>query len=871
MNPPGDTLNILKQPASAATALAVLGPAAARWFVDRFGTPTMAQCLAWPIVAGGRHLLLSAPTGTGKTLAALLPLLCPAAGRDEDRPAPWGLGSGIRGLLLAPLTALVNDAARNLDTSLEGLAAYQPGSATRPRWAVRTGDTPPEERRLLRSEPPDILLTTPESLAVLLAQPELAAIFRTLAWVVVDEIHALAGSKRGADLAVSLERLDLLAAGPVQRLGLSATATPLETAARWLVGMGRGCAIASVPASAGLHLRIDPLSPQSSFLTGLTSRLQPELRAHASTLVFTNTRALAERLAWSLRRDMPDWDDLIGVHHSALAAERRRDIEERCKRGELRAVVSSTSLELGIDIGAVDLVVLVHPPGDVVRLLQRVGRSGHGPGRFRQGLVLTASPAELLEATVTAASGLADQCEPLLVPCCPLDVLCQQILGMASAGECSADDAYDLVRRSAPFADLARRDFDDCVAYLFGLDVDGLNWLPARLYGDGNGFRIRDRATARLVLRNLGTIVAEPRHEVLLLPADSSADDAGTPVGTLDQTFAERLQPGDRFLLDGRCLQVRRRSGSQVEVEQVVGRPAVPRWGNDGWPLSPELARRLYLLRLQAAETLRDGPDALAAWLRRDHGLEAEAVGLLAAYFEQQETRSEIPDLSTCLIEVVTQDEGDALYIHTTLNRKGNDALARVAVRRLVRDFGRATRSVVADLGLILFLRGTLPADLEPPLLVRRLLAREQLDVDLEEALAEAGVVRERFARVALTGLMLLRNPAGGRRRVGGAAWGEARLYEEVRVRAPDFVLLRQAAREVRADWCDAGAALDFAERLPTLTIHCRRLARPSPFAEHWTQTMVGPAEEVETAEEALRRLHFMLTGTTEDSPESRG
>ncbi len=859
MDLPADTLDIVTQPATATAALAVLAPAAARWFVERFGTPTPVQCLAWPIVVSGRHLLLSAPTGTGKTLAVLLPLLSRAVAVDGG-----GLASGVRLLYLAPLKALVNDTARNLDAYLEGLATFLPAEAPRPRWAARTGDTAPQERRLLRSEPPDFLLTTPESLAVLLAQPDGVELFRSLAWVVVDEVHALAGSKRGADLAVCLERLEMLAAGPVQRLGLSATATPLETAARWLVGVGRQCSIASVPASAGLALRIDPLEPQNGFLAGLTSRLQLELRTRHSTLVFTNTRSLAERLAWSLRRDMPDWDVLIAVHHSALSPDRRRDTEERFKRGELRAVVSSTSLELGIDIGPVDLVVLVHPPGDVVRLLQRVGRSGHGPGRLRQGLVLTASPAELLEATVTATSGLADQCEPLLLPWCPLDVLCQQLLGMAGAGECIADDVYALVRRAAPFADLPRRDFEDCLAYLFGLDPSGETWLPPRLAGDGNGFRIRDRATARLVLRNLGTIVAEPRHEVLLFPPDASADDSGTPVGTLDQPFAERLQPGDRFLLDGRCLQVRQRSGIQVEVEQVIGRPAVPRWGGDGWPLSPELARRLYVLRLQAAEALRDGPGALVDLLRRDHGLEEGAVGILAAYFEQQEARSEIPDLDTCLIEVVSGDEGDAFYVHTTLNRKGNDALARVAVRRLVRDLGRAARSVVADLGLILQLRGAAPAEVTPPQLLRRLLAREHLQADLDAALADAGVVRERFARVAVTALMLLRNPTGGRRRVGGAAWGERRLYDQVQARDPDFVLLRQALREVRADWCDAAAALVFAERLPALTIRCRRLARPSPFADHWTQAAIGPSEEVETSEEALRRLHALLTGGTE-------
>lgn len=884
-------LEVIQQPGSAAAALSVLTPTAAQWFLDRFGTPTSAQRLAWPLVAAGGHLLLSSPTGTGKTLAVLLPLLGSSTPLPSVSPSHWAISTGIRGLIVAPLKALVNDMARTLAGHLEELAAWQVGTLTPVesagpvvqhrgrrtdpghdfltgnvpllRLAVRTGDTPPDERRLLRTDPPDILLTTPESLAILLTQPELSDIFRSLAWVLVDEVHALAGSKRGADLAVCLERLERLADGPVQRLGLSATATPLPTAARWLVGEGRRCSIASVPAAARWRLRIDPLMSGRGYVAGLVARLQPELGSRRSTLIFTNTRSLAERLSWALRRFLPDWDDQIAVHHSALSAGRRSDVEERFKKGQLRVVVSSTSLELGIDIGPIDLVVLVHPPGDVVRLLQRVGRAGHGPGRISEGLVLTATPAELLEAAVTAASGLADQCEPLVLPRCPLDVLCQQLAGLATAGEWSADDAYVLIRRSAPFCDLSRRDFDDCLAYLFGLDAAGQAWLPARLMGDAGGFRIRDRSTAKLVVRNLGTILAEPRHEVMLFTAEDSSEEMsqGQMIGTLDQPFAERLQPGDRILLDGRCLQVRDRSGSQVEVEQVIGRPVVPQWGSDGLPLSPELARRLYLLRIQAAEALREGPAALAALLRREYRLPDNAVSILSTYFELQEARSEIPDLETCLIEVVAGAHGDSCYIHTPLNRKGNDALARVAVRRLVRDHGRAARSEVADLGLILHLRGTVPANVTPPQLVRHLFDPRQFLADLDAALTDAGIVRERFAQVAVTGLMLLRNPSGSRRKVGGADWGQRRLYDQVTAHDADFVLLRQAAREVRADWCDAAAAFAYAQESTHLAIHSRNLSRISPFAEHWTQTVDGPAEEIDSPGDALRRLHAVLNG----------
>ncbi len=438
----------LTHPAAADDALSALAPPAAEWFHRRFGAPTAAQRLAWPAIVAGRHLLLSAPTGAGKTLAAFLPIL----GRLLD-PAVALAAASVRCLYIAPLKALTNDVCRNLSDCLDGLSAFLPDGATLPRLAVRTGDTAGPERQALRHDPPEVLLTTPESLAVLLSQAALHPVFAGLRWVVVDEVHALAPTKRGADLAVSLERLSVLTSGPLQRIGLSATAAPLSEAARFLTGMDRPCAIAEVREETPLDLRIVPLADGPAFIADLVRRLVPEVRACRAALIFTNTRRLAERLAWVLRQRLPDWDDQIAVHHSSVAADRRREVEGRFKRGELRVVVSSTSLELGIDVGSVDLVVLVHPPGGVVRLLQRVGRAGHGPGRVRRGLVLTSSAAELLEAVVTGASGRAAQCEALQVPARPLDVLCQQIVGMASAGAWSADEAFAL---DAPLLPLPR-------------------------------------------------------------------------------------------------------------------------------------------------------------------------------------------------------------------------------------------------------------------------------------------------------------------------------------------------------------------------------------------------------------------------------
>jgi ATP-dependent Lhr-like helicase len=258
---------------------------------------------------------------------------------------------------------------------------------------------------------------------------------------------------------------------------------------------------------------IEPLDDQLAYSPGwlatLVDRLERELTPDRTTLIFTNTRNLAERVTWALRRRYPDRHDEIAVHHSAIAPARRRVVERCLKQGRLWIAVSSTSLELGIDIGAVDQVVFVHPPGDVARLIQRVGRSGHRPGQPRRGLILTASPSELLEAAVTAGSGRDGLIEPVQTIDSPLDVLCQQLVGMAMTGLWSVDAAFDLVRRAAPFQRLTRRDFDDCVDYLAGRQRDGTKWLPPRLHMEGNAFTIRDARTAKLMRRNLGTILTE--------------------------------------------------------------------------------------------------------------------------------------------------------------------------------------------------------------------------------------------------------------------------------------------------------------------------------------------------------------------------
>ncbi|HZZ78295.1 MAG TPA: DEAD/DEAH box helicase [Gemmataceae bacterium] len=818
---PLNGLHFLTIPPSRDVAEHGFPPKVRDWFATHFGVPTLGQRHAWPTILDRNHLLLSAPTGSGKTLAAFLPILCQIANTPR---------SGLQCLYVAPLKALCRDACVNLRRTWRSMQAAGCHPDVRLRIGLRTGDTSQRVRHRQRTNPPAILLTTPESLAQMLAHQPSFDVLRTLRWVVVDEIHAMLGNKRGADLVLSLERLP----ADVQRIGLSATCTPLATVAEYLVG-DRPCTVAQVADRSEKHLVVEPmcenLDDGPGWLGTLVERLDPELAPDRTTIIFTNTRNLAERLTWALRRRYPERQDAIGVHHSAIAPARRRVVERHLKHGRLWVVVSSTSLELGIDIGSVDRVIFVHPPGGVARLLQRVGRSGHRPEEPRRGLLLTASASELIEAAVTASSGRDGQIETARMIDRPLDVLCQQLIGMAMTGVWRPADAFAMVQRAAPYRGLSLREFEDCLDYLSGRRSDGADWIPARLRWERDRFTIADERTARLLRRNLGTILTEDACIVRLRTA--SEDDAPA-VGEIDLAYADNLQAGDRFMLDGRCLELKERASAEMLVEEVFGRPVAPRWPGLGVPMPAELARRICLFRIEAAEWLRDGEAALGAWLEQEFHLSADAAGALGRHLQLQETVSEVPPLDALLIETVALSACVECYVHTPLPRSANEAIARVLLRRWKR-IGINLNLLAVNLGIYLIAHTERPIDVAT---WRAGFDPDGFADDLQASLEDSDLLRQHFAAAAQTGLMLLRNPAGRKRNVGGKHWAERRLFDHVCEAAPDFVLLRQAERDLLAGPCDLATAHAYVQHLRSLPIRLRHLAEPSPLG--WDLTGNG-------------------------------
>jgi ATP-dependent helicase Lhr and Lhr-like helicase len=843
--------------------LAALAGPVGGWFSSRYPAgPTQAQRLVWPRVDSGENLLLVSPTGTGKTLAAFLAIIARLL-RDH---AIGRLGSGLRCVYVSPLRSLGYDIERNLAEPLEAIRCALGRERSPVAVGVRTGDTSAAARRRLRLEPPHLLITTPESLALLLSQPAWLEKWQEVENIIVDEIHSLVPTKRGADLAVSLERLAALAARDPCRIGLSATCRPAEPVARYLVGPSRTCQVLEATGerrAAQLDLRVESLLRRDEAVhRGLTyrrllRRLGQTVAQCRTTIIFANTRSFTEKITHDLRRAGEFDSAEVAAHHSALDARRRRSVEAALKAGALRAVVTSTSLELGVDIGSADLTVMVGLPGGVARCLQRVGRSGHAVGHTARGLMLVATPAELAGAAITAHAARAGKIEALRVVDAPLDVVCQQVIGMACVGDWDAELALLLLRKAEPMATLTRADFDACLSFLAGAPVKQSNeidcdptgsprWSSPRIWLRAGRFGLHRQRVRRWLWKNIGTIISEESVRVVA---------NGIDVGSLDASFAEHLQPGDRFVLDGRALEFRRLEGFLVVARVTEGEPSLPRWSSERQGLTTELAVELASFREEAARRmLVDGSNALSVWLRDSFGLDREAAGVLEDLFEAQELLSEIPRTVTLLVEEFPHAEGFTYAFHAPLSRAACEALGRATAARLGRHFGRNLSLIVADLGWAIRLPDGARIDAKD---LPALLALENFREAVLEGLDRGELLARRFRHVASTALMVLRNPDGPRRRVGGLLWVSQRLYPLMKKACPDHPLLRETRREVLADLLDAPAALAWLGSRPALRF--RQLAAPSPFTVAWIDPSSTEAVCFETAADALKRLHSRL------------
>ncbi|MDQ6827399.1 MAG: DEAD/DEAH box helicase [Gemmatimonadota bacterium] len=785
----------------------MLAPPVREWVRATFGELTPPQVAAIPAVHAGRHVLVSAPTGTGKTLASFLAVLSELIA-DHQR---GDLRDGIHAVYISPLRALGYDVQRNLERPLaEICASHLPGHVAGDvpvRVASRTGDTSPADRRKLVNKPPHILVTTPESLAILLSTPSMRPKFGGVRWVVVDEVHAMAGNKRGVHLALSLERLAHAAGRDPVRVGLSATVSPLDAVARWLVGSQREADIISwtMPRDAvyslGSVLTGQVVPNPSTVQRGVATAVAARVDKHRTTLVFTNTRGAAERLAHRLKERFGD--DAVAAHHSSLAREERFSVESRLREGALRAVVTSTSLELGIDIGTVDETVLVGSPRDVTRALQRVGRSGHRIDRHPAGHFIATGADDLIECAAVAERCRAGALDPVTPPRAPLDVLAQQLVGMSVEGDWRDVEAFALVRRAAPYAKLARRDFDAVLDYLSeASEAMEERRVYAKIEREGRGankvFRARGRAVATIYHQNVGTIAGGA--SVRVKPRGSA-----TPIGTVEESFLESVKPGDRFLLGGRVWSFMYAQGMTAFVAPATGRPSVPRWASEILPATSGVARGVGEMRAWMRDALRAGGEsALADQIATRFGVSERDAAALASYAAAQDVLSPIPSPDEILIERWTDTEDERLVVHAVtapLGRRANEALARAIAYRL----GRGNAGLLVD-DQSFALRTPKRAAWQEEHLAG-LFNPSGLAVDVARAVARSDLWGRRFRQVASIGLMLVKNYRGHSKFVGGMQLNARRIWSVLERERPDFPLVRETYRTVLEDDLDVATA----------------------------------------------------------------
>lgn len=842
----------------ATAVLERFAPATREWFGGAFPAPTPAQLGAWDAISTGRHALVVAPTGSGKTLASFLWAIdrLVAEGPPEDPR------QRTRVLYISPLKALGVDVERNLRSPLIGVTQTARRLGSEPPTVtvgVRSGDTPSAERRKLQTSPPDILITTPESLYLMLTSSARETLdgVRT---VIVDEVHAVAGTKRGAHLALSLERLDARLGRPVQRIGLSATVRPVEEVARFLGG-STPVTIVQPPSTKTFDLRVvvpvddmtapPPMTEEDEGGSSSGAPATPSIWPHVeedivdrvlenrSTIVFANSRRLAERLTARLNEIQADRlaaarpegepDDaaplLARAHHGSVSKEQRADIEDALKSGILRCVVATSSLELGIDMGAVDLVIQVEAPPSVASGLQRLGRAGHQVGEISRGVMMPKHRLDVLHATVTSERMLGGRIEQLSVPSNPLDVLAQQTVAHVALESADIEEWFETVRRSAPFATLPRSAYDAVLDLLSGrYPSDRFAELRPRIVWDRVSGQLTGRPGAqRLAVTSGGTIPDRGLFGVYL-----AGEGVGRRVGELDEEMVYESRVGDVFALGATSWRIEEITHDRVVVTPAFGQPGkVPFWRGDGLGRPAELGRAL-------GETTRElaaaRPDARRERLQAA-GLDDRAIGNLEALLaEQQGATGQLPTDSTLVVERFRDELGDwRVVLHSPYGLAVHAPWALAISSRIRERHGFDGAAIAADDGIVVRLPDT---EAEPPGAELFLFDGEELAEIVTAEVGGSSVFASRFRECAARALLLPRRNPGQRSPLWQQRQRASQLLEVAR-EFPSFPIVLETVREVLSDVYD----------LPSLTELTAQIARrelrlvevetpsPSPFA----------------------------------------
>jgi ATP-dependent helicase Lhr and Lhr-like helicase len=829
---------------------AVFHPAIATWFDQSFAAPTAAQNEAWPAIQGGRNVLIAAPTGSGKTLAAFLAAINALVRQGLD----GGLPDETRVVYVSPLKALSNDIQKNLQTPLEGIRAALRALALPAvdiRTWVRTGDTPSVERERMRRRPPHIVVTTPESLYILLGSESGRAMLATTRTVIVDEIHALAGTKRGSHLALSLERLAVLCRDRLLRVGLSATQKPIEEVARFLVGAGSdGVAPACRIIDTGHHrprnLALEvPDSPLEAVMSGevweqVYDRLLHLIEAHRTTLIFVNTRRLAERVTRHLSKRLGEKQ--VAAHHGSLAREHRLAAEQRLKSGEVKALVATASLELGIDIGEIDLVCQLGSPRSIATFLQRVGRSGHAVDATPKGRLFPLSRDELVECAALLDSVRRGELDRLIIPAQPLDVLAQQIVAEVATCEWNEDELYHRLRCAWPYRALPRADYAAVVSMLAEGFTTQRGRRGALIHHDAVNHMLRSRRGARLTaLTSGGTIPDNADYQVLLEPESQV-------IGTVNEDFAVESLQGDIFQLGNTSYRILRVERGTVRVENAHGEaPTIPFWLGEAPGRTDELSQSVSRLRAEIAARFAAEPsgDSALAWLIHEVGIAEPPAQQLTEYLASAHAALGcLPTRDTIIIERFFDEAGGMqLVIHSPYGSRINRAWGLALRKRFCRKFNFELQAAATEDNIVLSLTTTHSFELDS---VAHYLHSASVRPVLVQALLDAPMFTTRWRWVAGVSLALPRF-RGGRKvppqfaRMAAEDLVAATFPDQIACaenlvgerEVPDHPLVRQTIDDCLHEAMDVGGLERILARVEAgdIRVVARDLSAPSPLA----------------------------------------
>ena len=875
-------------------------PYVKEWFNDQFGSLSPPQKYSFDLIHNQENSLICAPTGSGKTLSAFLSTINELYSMGEQGE----LEDKVYVVYISPLRALSNDIERNLEEPLNGIkekAEEMDIDVPEVRSAVRTGDTSDSEKSKMLEKPPHILITTPESLGIVLNSPKFKEKLRDVKYTIVDEIHSLSENKRGVHLSLSIERLEEMANNSPTRIGLSATQAPIKEIAKYLVGYETGqntetrevteyeeakfaekpinsenysprnCTIVDVAASKEIDL--ETISPVKDLINTDPETISNEMykkihelvKNHESTIIFTNTRSATERIVNNLEERYPDYyGDKIGAHHSSMSREKRLEVEERLKKGELKVGVTSTSLELGVDIGAVDLVLQLGSPKGVARGIQRIGRSGHKIGKKAKGKMIVTDRDDALECSVLTKCAKEDKLDKIQIPTNCLDVLAQHIVGMACNHRWNIEHAYNTIKKSYCYQELSEEDYWNVLKYLGGEyeELEDQNvyrkiWLDRekQLFGRSG------KMTRVIYMTNIGTIPDETGYDVKTRN--------GEYVGSLDEEFLDRLTKGDIFTLGGSTYEFRYAKGMKVFVDpQPQKQPTVPSWYSERLPLSYDLGIRIGEFKQKVANQLEMGvtEESILEWIQQNYYLDENTAQSTFNYIQEQyKYLGEVSNHEEITIETYVDDDGrQNIIFHTIYGRRTHDSLARIMAHLLQKKVSSNIGMVIDDNGFIL-VTPRRPIDVET-------LIQDLIDCDVEKELKEATkkteLMKRRFRHVAGRSLMILRNYGGNSKTVGQQQMKGHFLISAIRNKyGEDFPMIKETYREIMEDAMDIKHTKEVIKGIKNEEITYKQSSSkvPSPFSHNLLLQGSTDVVKMEDKKERLQKLHKQVLERIEE------